>query len=503
MNRSGPLYTLPALPVRALNGAMRLARRLGLTARDLPFHLDRYLHRRDVADAHAVAAARAIGGTISIDDLVMLRSELGREGGTVVIDADRRDVSQLRTLLNDLSGLTVVDGSAVAVHDRVVLISTSDESDLILRARVGIGPVSRLLRVRARQADVRSMTDQPPTARRGHVVILNDFGFRGRAGEAMRRQALAFLLEGWQVTVACWQTDAHLSAPSVSGVNIDGLWKGYRGLYRFYPRSDFQTLFVADVVQAVREQKPDLVLFGRFDGVPYPEGIAERIRSLGIPIIPYMHDRPFPKLLPASLATAFGLDEALFAPLPRATARRLLGITDDRPLAVMRAVAAGDAHHDAGLFEETRKALLQRRDIGLILFGPGSHLKKSTRSFGPVQQVLMPLIFSAADIFISTNVAETIGDTTGEAMACGLPVIAPRAGRIEEFVIDGETGLLVAPPTTAGLLAAVQSLVADAEARRRMGEAGRRRVEERFTLHHLAQEWRRALAALPSGCPLR
>ena len=51
-----------------------------------------------------------------------------------------------------------------------------------------------------------------------------------------------------------------------------------------------------------------------------------------------------------------------------------------------------------------------------------------------------------------------------------------------EIVVDGETGLLVSPGDTSALAGAILSLLQDPARRRAMGEAGRRRVEERFSL---------------------
>jgi glycosyltransferase involved in cell wall biosynthesis len=60
-------------------------------------------------------------------------------------------------------------------------------------------------------------------------------------------------------------------------------------------------------------------------------------------------------------------------------------------------------------------------------------------------------------------------------------VVATAVGGTPEVVADGETGLLVPPRDPAALAAALRRLLEDPELRRRFGEAGRRRVAERFT----------------------
>jgi glycosyltransferase involved in cell wall biosynthesis len=94
----------------------------------------------------------------------------------------------------------------------------------------------------------------------------------------------------------------------------------------------------------------------------------------------------------------------------------------------------------------------------------------------------------AMDVAIhsSTN-PEPFGRVLIEAMALGRPLIAPREGGPLEIVVDEETGVLV-PPRDAGALAdAIDRLVADPALRRRMGEAGRARVEAVFDIRrHVA-----------------
>ena len=83
-----------------------------------------------------------------------------------------------------------------------------------------------------------------------------------------------------------------------------------------------------------------------------------------------------------------------------------------------------------------------------------------------------------------------------EAAACAVPQIAGESGGAAEAVDDGETGLVVRDPGSVDeLTLALQTLVADPELRRRMGEAGRVRAEAEFSYDVLAARLGSALAA--------
>ena len=73
---------------------------------------------------------------------------------------------------------------------------------------------------------------------------------------------------------------------------------------------------------------------------------------------------------------------------------------------------------------------------------------------------------------------EPFGVVVLEAMTCGRPVIASRAGGLAEIVVDGETGLLVPPGNSEALAKALRCLLADQDLRQNMGLAGKRRAEE-------------------------
>ncbi len=102
----------------------------------------------------------------------------------------------------------------------------------------------------------------------------------------------------------------------------------------------------------------------------------------------------------------------------------------------------------------------------------------------PVEEVVQ--LYSHAAVFVCPSVYEPFGLINLEAMACGTPVVASRVGGIPEVVVDGETGLLVAPGDPAALAAALRRVLDDPTRGARMGEAGRRRVEAHFSWDRIA-----------------
>ncbi|MEV8427233.1 glycogen synthase [Streptomyces sp. HUAS 31] len=91
-------------------------------------------------------------------------------------------------------------------------------------------------------------------------------------------------------------------------------------------------------------------------------------------------------------------------------------------------------------------------------------------------------LLTHAAVFVCPSVYEPLGIVNLEAMACGTPVVASRVGGIPEVVDDGKTGLLVPldDDFEAGLAHALDSVIGDPEAARRMGEAGRERAVGEF-----------------------
>jgi phosphatidylinositol alpha-1,6-mannosyltransferase len=106
---------------------------------------------------------------------------------------------------------------------------------------------------------------------------------------------------------------------------------------------------------------------------------------------------------------------------------------------------------------------------------------------GEFDDAELPALYSAADVFVlpareerERNQIEGFGIVYCEAAAAALPVVAGASGGVADAVRAGETALLVPPTDVDAVTAALDTLLRDADLRARMGEAGRRSVEEYF-----------------------
>jgi glycosyltransferase involved in cell wall biosynthesis len=104
----------------------------------------------------------------------------------------------------------------------------------------------------------------------------------------------------------------------------------------------------------------------------------------------------------------------------------------------------------------------------------------------------------ASDVFAFPSIFEALGISLIEAAACGLPCVGSRTGGIVDVIEDGRTGRLVAPGDTEGLRTAIESLMADPDLRRAMGEAGRRLARRRFDVRGSVDRYRGLFAEVSS-----
>jgi glycosyltransferase involved in cell wall biosynthesis len=144
-----------------------------------------------------------------------------------------------------------------------------------------------------------------------------------------------------------------------------------------------------------------------------------------------------------------------------------------------------------------------RPDAELTIVGPGSlseelpdgvrfagHIDRST----PEGRASFEATYAQATAFALPSLYEPFGIVFLEAMAHGLPCVAADRCAMPEIVEDGVTGR-VADPTDPDALAEALLAVTDPDVARRMGEAGRERLVERFTWAAVGQRVLDAMSA--------
>lgn len=116
----------------------------------------------------------------------------------------------------------------------------------------------------------------------------------------------------------------------------------------------------------------------------------------------------------------------------------------------------------------------ERRRLERLALAAG--IGERVRFLGAVPHERLARYYALADVCVVPSRVETFGLVALEAQAQGTPVVAARVGGLPEVVADGDTGLLIDGHEPIDYCAAISTLLRDAEGRRRMGEAARRRA---------------------------
>ena len=176
----------------------------------------------------------------------------------------------------------------------------------------------------------------------------------------------------------------------------------------------------------------------------------------------------------------------------------------------------GRLHEQKGVVQLLR--MLQRLsnrfpELRLLVMGREElyrgEFEAEARSLGVAERVVttgwldgedLQCAYAATDVFVTPSICfDTFGMVNLEAMEHGKPVVATVFGGSQEVVLDGETGFVANPYDVEAFADAIGRLLADPELRRRMGDAGRERMLERFTIDRLTDEFLEEYALARAG----
>lgn len=146
-----------------------------------------------------------------------------------------------------------------------------------------------------------------------------------------------------------------------------------------------------------------------------------------------------------------------------------------RVLPKIHAIIAGEASANKIKYKEELKMLTRRLSLDRYV------------EFIAYQDDVPKLLERLDVLVLPTVTQEAFGRVLIEAGACGVPVIATRVGGVVDIIQDGENGFLVEPGDPDGLASAIIKLFKDPGLARKFALAGRKRVEQNFSLKRMAE----------------
>lgn len=189
--------------------------------------------------------------------------------------------------------------------------------------------------------------------------------------------------------------------------------------------------------------------------------------------------------------------------------RAEFGLATDEPTVAMAAQFIPRKGHRT-LLAALPAVLAAQPRTRVLLFGQGPELEAMRRlaaESGHGERVLfagfrhdLERVLPCIDVLAHPAEMEGLGVALLQAAACGVPIVAARAGGIPEVVRGGLNGELVEPGDAAALAERLRRLLGDAELRLRYGHAGRKLALREFSLDAMVQGNRAVYAAL-SGRP--
>jgi len=193
-----------------------------------------------------------------------------------------------------------------------------------------------------------------------------------------------------------------------------------------------------------------------------------------------------------------GVEISRFGRVPREEARRGLGFSETGPLIGVVA----NWRPVKGLKHFLEAATLIHQSIpaaNFALVGQGAQkeeLMAYARRSGLARQVHFlegitePAdVIAAFDVAVQCSLSESFSGVLLEYMAAEKPIVATRVGDAEQILQDGINGLLIDPADPVGLSEAVLSMLQNPEASLEMGKRCRARVEQRYSLERMTEDY--------------
>jgi len=339
----------------------------------------------------------------------------------------------------------------------------------------------------------------------------------GRGGQTLRvlREAQGLAARGHQVAVACRPDSALAEMARDAGLSV------YR--FAFPRRGFFSPGLIWRLYRLFRKLRPDVVhthtsidswaagLAARLAKVP----VVVRTRHIQAPVTAglfnrLLYGRIADKIITTgepvadTLAQELHLPRAHFISIPtgvdltrftgegaREKVRAEWGLTPEQP--AIGLIAAFRKMKNIPLFLEVAQELNKTWSQARFFVVGDGPLRPSLEAYAKelgIAEVTtftghrrdIPDVLSALDIVaLTSSRGEGVPQTITQALAMGRPVAATEVGGVSDAVRPEETGLLVPPDNCEAMTATLDRLLREPELAAKLGQAGRRWIEEKFS----------------------
>jgi glycosyltransferase involved in cell wall biosynthesis len=181
-----------------------------------------------------------------------------------------------------------------------------------------------------------------------------------------------------------------------------------------------------------------------------------------------------------------GVDTRAFHPQRRSEALRQQLGGDDAMLFLHAGRLAAEKGVDRVLAAyQAAREMAGARQVRLVIAGGGPQ-ESAIRAAAPEDVVFLgyldrerelPQLYASCDAFVFASLTETLGLVVLEAMASGLPVIAPPAGGVADHLRDGENGIACAPHDSQAMARAMLAVASDVRLRGTLAHGARATAE--------------------------
>lgn len=177
--------------------------------------------------------------------------------------------------------------------------------------------------------------------------------------------------------------------------------------------------------------------------------------------------------------------------------KRQFGINpEDKVIGVVSKLWEGKGHKC--ILQAAQRVIIEVPNVKFMFVGEGylrGELEKLTHQLGLRDYVIftgfrtdIPEVTAIFDIAVLASFFEGLGRVLLEAMVLGKPVIASEVGGIVDVVDDGKTGILVPPNDSNALAGAIVRLLSDDGLRKKMGKAGKEKIDAKFSAQTMVSQ---------------